>query len=528
MASVHVLVIEAGLLDNGTDSDLLHIPLLAGQAAGTIYDWNYTTSAQVISPKFDLPQLTVLDNLVYLRGPSDDFDRFAAFSGDQGWAWQNIQKYIFKSEQHVPPWNNRCNLGEYNPAFHGDGPIQTSLTAMPSELDQHVLKAAQEHVDRFAFNLDLNSGNGLGIGWIETTVGHAARSSASTAFLDPALTRNNLDLLIGTHVQRLVPEKTGGLDFRQVEVSQSAEAKTFTFTATSEVILSAGSIGTPQILQLSGIGPADVLETAHVKQLVNLPAVGANLQDQPIFFLHWAVNSSTLTDFLNDPTAIAAALDEYATNKTGIAASSVIFNTIAFLRLPENSPLLKGSDPAAGPNSPHYQYSFCNAFLGNPGQTSPTTGDFISVSILVQSPTSSFVHPIIDPAYYTTNFDIGTVVEAVHQLQTFFSSPVWNGYLGEPFADTAALTDDTRIEEYARQFATTVKHPVSSCRVSSSDIDGVVGPDLFVHKIQGVRVMDASILPFATAGFPQAQLYILAERAAALIKEKFETCAVSN
>ncbi|KAJ7058084.1 aryl-alcohol-oxidase from pleurotus Eryingii [Mycena amicta] len=552
LPAVKVLVIEAGLLDNGTQSDLLSIPLLAGQAANTIYDWNYTTVPQtgLDGNKIPLPRGFVvggssnLNNLVYMRGPKDEWARMQNVSGDSGWSWDNLQKYIFMNEQHASAWNHRCNAGEYNPVVHGNGPLLSSLTAMPNELDSRVLKAATELKGEFGpYVLDFNGGIGLGVGWIETTVGDSARSSSATAFMHPALdSQENLDLLINTQVTRLLPKTSGSLDFRTVEVSQGAAAPTYTFVATSEVILAAGAIGTPQILQLSGIGPKATLKTAGVTQLVDLPAVGSNLQDQALVFFHWAVNGSTLTDFLNDPAAIGAALQQYATNKTGIAASSVVFNTIGFLRLPESCDLLHGiEDPAAGPNSAHFQYSFLNAYAANPGQTGgPTSGDFISVSILVQSPTSAgsvnivskspFVHPAIDPAYYTTKFDIGTAVEAVKTLEKIFAADAFHGFIGQPTADTAAaLKSDAAIESYIRKFSASVKHPTSSARISKvNDTTGVVGPDLFVHKITGVRVVDASVLPFAPAGFPQAEVYIIAERAAALIMSKFDPFLTSK
>ncbi|KAJ7646832.1 aryl-alcohol oxidase-like protein [Roridomyces roridus] len=548
ISTARVLVIEAGLADNGTGSDVLHVPFLAGQASGTVYDWNYTTVPQsgLDGRQIQIPRGFVvggssnLNNLVYARGPSEDFDRVATVSGDEGWSWKNMQKYIFINERHVPPWNNRCDSGEWNPAVHGNGPLLTSLTAMPSELDTRVLQAAEELGDKFPFNIDFNGGDGLGVGWVQSTVGNAERSSGSTAFLDPAVSsRPNLDLLLMTHVTRLKPTTKDGKDFRQVEVCQGPNAQNFTFTATSEVILCAGAFGTPQILQLSGIGPKAVLQAAGVPQLVDLPAVGANLQDQALFFLQWAVNGSTLNGFLNDPAQIEAALVEYAANKTGIAASSVLFNTLAFLRLPESSPLLKSGDPAAGPHSGHFQYSFLNAFLANPGQVGPTTGDYISVSVLVQSPTSSgtvqivsnsaFDHPNIDPAYYQTSFDIQTAIQAVHTLQdTILSASAWDGYLLEPFEATAQLKTDAAIEAYIRQSAVTLKHPMSSARISKNDSDGVVGGDLTVHGVTGLRVVDASVLPFATAGFPQAQVYIIAERAADLIKAKMQTCTAQT
>ncbi|KAJ7058077.1 aryl-alcohol oxidase-like protein [Mycena amicta] len=541
-----VLVIEAGVSDTEPDSDSLRMPFLAGMASGTKFDWGYNTTPQpgLNGRAIQFPRGHVVggssntNSLVYIRGPAEDFDRLARLSGDQGWSWTNLQKYIKMNERHVRPWNQRNDEDDYDPAAHGDGPLQTSLVAEPSDFDRRVIKAAEQLDGQFRYNLDLNSGDCLGVGWIHTTVGDGTRSSASTAFLNPALdSYENIDLLLHTHVTRLLPTGGDGVEFRTVEVALDASGPRFTLTASKEVILCAGAIGTPQILQLSGIGSKDVLDRAGVAQLVDLPDVGKNLQDQPMIFYQWRVNGPTLSTFFKDPANVGASMAEYAASKTGFAAGAAFFNTIAFLRVPDHSPVMKteSEDPAAGPNSSHYLYAFVNAYSPNPGQPAgPTEGDWISIAAVVQSPTSvgsveiksasAFDHPAIDPAYLSTAFDIGTMIAAFKTTAEFFSAPIWEGYLGEPGPETAELTTDDAIEAYLRKYTSTLKHPVASARISKADDpEGVVGPELFVKKIRGVRVVDASVLPFASAGFPQAQIYILAERAAALIKDKWAT-----
>ncbi|KAK7053614.1 GMC oxidoreductase-domain-containing protein, partial [Favolaschia claudopus] len=190
-------------------------------------------------------------------------------------------------------------------------------------------------------------------------------------------------------------------------------------------------------------------------------------------------------------------------------------------------------NPAAGPNSAHFLYAFLNTYAPNPGQTAvPTEGDWISIAAVVQSPTSegsveiktasAFDHPAIDPAYFSASFDMKTMVAAFKTTAKFFSAPVWEGYIAEAAPETAALTTDDAIEAYVRKYTNTLKHPVATARISKAEeARGIVGPNLMVKKIKGVRVVDASVLPFAVAGFPQAQVYILADRAAALTKERW-------
>ncbi|KAJ6526150.1 aryl-alcohol oxidase-like protein, partial [Mycena vulgaris] len=534
--TVRVLVIEAGGSDNGTNSAVISTPMLAGQGVGTIFDWNYTVTHQagLNDRAFPFPRglgmggSSSINSMIYSRGPSEDFDRLASVSGDAGWAWENLQKYIFWNERHVPAWNNRSNAGQYNPLVHGRGPLLTSLTAIPFELDRRVLQTGADHSDKYPFNLDLNSGDGLGVGWLHTTVGNSARSSSSSAYLHPALdSRSNLDLLLYTQVTHLTSTGATSSTFTGVQVSQNTDGT----SSTALFILSAGAVGTPQILMLSGVGPKDELEKLGIESVVDLPDVGRNLQDQTILGLQWEANAETLSGFFNDPAAYDAALARYAENKTGFAAANEVVNTLAFLRLPESSPLLLHGDPAAGPHSPHFQFAFLVRLQPNgPELATPPTGNYISVAIVVQSPTSrgslnitsssAFTYPTIDPAYFTTAFDIGTAVHAVKTLRAFLATSAWDGFLGAPFPAVAALTTDAAIESYVRTWASTLMHPTSTAKISrTTDEGGVVGPDLLVKGAQGVRVVDASILPFAPGGFPQAQVYIIAERAAALIKD---------
>ncbi|KAJ7347318.1 aryl-alcohol oxidase-like protein [Mycena albidolilacea] len=535
--SVKVLLIEAGVSDNGTQSDTINVPLLAGSGIGTMFDWNYTTTAQagLNGRLIDYPRGFVLggsssiNGMIYARGSSEEYDRLANVSGDAAWSWNNLKKYILKNERHTPPWNNRSNVGEYDPRVHGNGPLLTGLTPTVFEADKRVIRMTEDLPNQYPFNLDLNSGNGLGFGWLHTTVGDSARSTSASAYLHPALnSRSNLDLLLHTQVTRLV-STLGNHTFKGVQVAQSATAANYSFTAKKEVILSAGSVGTPHLLMLSGIGPSQQLQSVGIPPILDLPDVGANLQDQSILTLQWAVNGTTLSGFFSDPTAFGAALAQYAVNETGIAAGNTVVNTIGFMRWPNNSPVLTARDPAAGPNSPHFQFSFLETFYPNVGQVAPTTGNWLSVSVVVQSPTSHgslnitspspFVHPTINPAFYTTLFDIRTAIHAIRTLISLLATPAWDGFILEPFLAVAALSTDDEIEAYIRTFADSLKHPTSTAKISkTTDTGGVVGPDLLVKGATGLRIVDASVLPSAVAGFPQAEVYIVAERAADLIK----------
>ncbi|KAF7300670.1 Aryl-alcohol oxidase-like protein [Mycena chlorophos] len=538
IATVQVLVIEAGGLDNTTFFDLIYTPLLAGNAIGTEIDWNYSSVAQ---PELDgrvigyprgkvLGGSSAINNMIYARGSSDEYNRLASASGNTAWSWSNLKSYILKNEQHTSPWNNRSNAGEYNPAWHGTGPLLTGLTADVFDLDNRVISNTKTFPSTYPFNLDPNSGNMVGISWLETTVGNGMRSNSASAYVHPALnTRSNLDILVGTQATKLV--QTAPKTFRGVQVAQGTCAPTYTFTASKEIILSAGAIGTPQLLMLSGIGPATELEALGIPVVLNVPDVGRNMQDQPILGFQWQVDPSftTLSPFFANETAIGAALAEWGQDHSGFAAGNTVVNTIGFLRLPNSSSLLSSGDPSAGPSSPHFQLAFLGLFYANPGQTSPA-GNYNSIAIVLQSPTSrgsvnitsnsAFVAPSIDPNFFATPFDMGAMIAAARTAEAFFSTSVFDGYLIGPAAETAAaFASDEALEAYIRTYTNSIKHPVGTARISkNTDATGVVGPTLLVKGLTGLRIVDASVLPYAPASFPQGEVYIIAERAADLIK----------
>ncbi|KAJ3884721.1 aryl-alcohol oxidase-like protein [Lentinula edodes] len=542
--NMNILVIEAGISDERPDTAILDIPFFAlGLTGGVSYDWNYTTTLQqgfnnrsVPYPRgFILGGSSSNNGLIYLRGPSQDWDRIANISGDRGWSWEGIQPYVFKSEKHVPSWSHRDDRGEYNPAVHGYGPLHTSLTANVSDLEYHVLKAANELGDEFSYNLDLNSGNGLGLGWFQNTVGNGTRISSSTAYLRPALSLyNNLDILIETRVVSLQPtpgDNRSLPDFRTVITSKTPNSPHILLTASKEVILCAGAIGTPQILMLSGIGPKEHLLENDIPVILESPAVGRNLQDQPVIGFQWSVPYNTLSAFTSNQSAVNTSLLQWQYDHTGILASSCAFNNVAFLRVPSKSVLFDHHrDPSAGSTSPHFQLVFYNGFLPNSGQGPPDKGNWISTGIVLQAPTSRgtvllssnsiFDAPIIDPAFLQTSWDIGVMVEGLKAMKRFFATSAWSELSTNPFHGLPDLNSDEAFENYTRSFAFPIKHPVGTARISKiDDKNGVVGPDLRLKHVQSLRIVDASVLPFAPGGYPQAQVYIMAERASDLIKE---------
>ncbi|TFK32690.1 hypothetical protein BDQ12DRAFT_638418 [Crucibulum laeve] len=549
--SVKVLVIEAGVSDTGFDSDLIRIPFLCGQTAiNTPFDWNYTTVPQKALNNQVLPYYrgfvlggsSSTNYLAWTRGSPDDYNRFANVTGDSSYAWDNILTYFKKSEHHATPEDGRNDTGEYIPSVHGfKGPVAFSVTGNLSNIDDRVLATTQELSDQFPFNQDTNSGNLLGIGWQQNSLGNGSRSSSSAAYLTPVLnTRANLDVLIQTRVTRLVTTGTsnGVPEFKSVEVAQTSTGPRFTFKANNEIILSAGAIGSPQILMLSGIGDPAELAKVGVNSTVSLPEVGKNLQDHPIVSTQWVVPDDAPTRDIytlgEDPAAVSAGLAQWHANHTGIYAN-VLGNHMGFFRLPQNSSILaQFGDQSAGPGSAHYELAWVSGFM-SVSQPFPTSGRYFSNINVVNSPTSRgsvvlnssdpFTAPLIDPNFFDTDFDLQVMIEAIKAAVRFASAKVWDGYILHPYADLATAlapnATDADIVTYIRRWTGSIKHPMSTAAANGAEGKGVVGADLTVKNISGVRIVDGSVFPFIPSAHPQAGIYGVAEVASDKIKAAY-------
>ncbi|KAF8956200.1 hypothetical protein BDZ97DRAFT_1958944 [Flammula alnicola] len=301
-------------------------------------------------------------------------------------------------------------------------------------------------------------------------------------------------------------------------------------TARKEVILSAGTVGTTQILQLSGIGDKNDLSALNITTTINNPSVGQNLSDHTQLSNIFSVQGTESFDsVMRNNTALGEALNQYLTSKTGIFAGNIA-NNLGFLRLPSNSSIFQTvADPSAGPNSAHWEIIFGNVWF-NPDVPTPATGSFLTVVASLLTPTSRgtiklqsnnpFDKPLIDPRYLTTDFDIFTMREAVRAILRFVAAPAWSDYIIGPFGDLfAAATDDASIDAYIRGLCASILHAVGTASMTPPNAKtGVVNPDLKVKGADGLRVVDASVFPLVPSAHTQGPVYLLAERASDLIK----------
>ncbi|KAF9528605.1 hypothetical protein CPB83DRAFT_853938 [Crepidotus variabilis] len=535
---INVLVIEAGPSDAGVLASIA--PFLAETLTpNTMYDWNYTVVPQVglNNRQFPQPRGRLLGGsssanyMIHHFGSSDDYDRLVKMTGDSNWSWTNMKKYVFKHEKIVPPTDNHNTSGQYIPANHGTtGMVSVSLRGASQSIDARVIAASQQLSAEFPYNPDgATPENILGIGWVQQTVGGGVRSSSSTSYLQNANSRPNLSVLINSQATRVFSTgySNGRYALRGVMFSSGPNQPLHSLQAQREVILSAGTIGTPQILLLSGIGPQTDLSNLLIQTLVNNPSVGANLSDHVLLPNVFEVKGNdTYDDLLRDPAQLQIALNQWTTSKTGVVANSYA-SQLGFFRLPSNATIFSTvADPASGPKAAHWEMVFGN-FWYNPVLPIPSTGTFLTLISGLISPTSRsvklassnpFDKPLIDPRMVTTDFDKFTLRESVRAVKRFAAAPAWSGYITKPYG-TLAGTSDADIDSHVRQLASSVHHPVGTAAISSaSSAVGVVDTELRVKGVDGLRVVDASVWPFLPSAHTQGPTYLIAERAADLIK----------
>ncbi|TFK34612.1 GMC oxidoreductase-domain-containing protein, partial [Crucibulum laeve] len=369
------------------------------------------------------------------------------------------------------------------------------------------------------------------VGWLQSTIGNGSRSSAATSYLGPNFAaRRNLDIVLNTRVTRILKSKSveGNQNvFRTVEIAldENGTSSRRTIAARKEVVLSAGVIGTPHILLHSGVGDSAELKALGITPHLHLPSVGKNLTDQPASFVNFATTSNNTGSIFTNATLLAEALNEWNQTKTGPLA---VFGGgfLAWTRL-SSSFFKTMPDPSAGSNSPHIEMILgaANNIL-QLATDSPVVSAYlvtlnpISRGSVTLKTTNPFDDPLIDPAYLIDDFDVLTLREGAKAATRLFSAPTWKGYVLGITGGLANATIDAEMDEYFRNTVSTNAHPVGTASMSAKGSNyGVVDPDLRVKNAIGLRIVDASIMPFVTCGHTQAPVYIIAERAADLIKE---------
>ncbi|KAF6744686.1 aryl-alcohol oxidase [Ephemerocybe angulata] len=515
-----VLLVEAGPDNEGVLA--IQVPGLQNEIDYSKYDWGYNSVPQAAAGNRTIKMArghvlggsSSINGMVYTRGSADDYDQWAKLTGDSGWSWKSILPYAKKNERWTPPPGGRNITGLYDPKVHGyEGNTRVSLRQTPAEPFDVKLFQTTKDLPGFPFSLDPNSGHAIGLSWNQNAIGNGERSSAATAYLTTAVrARKNLDIVLNTQATRVL--KTGSsknTEIRTVELAPRSGGTTRkTFTASKEVILSAGAINSPQILMLSGIGDRKQLNALGIKTIVDLPSVGKDMPDHSVNFVSFFSANGTPAP----PLDRAAALAEWTANRTGPLTEDFRMNTL-WARIPDNATIWQNhTDPSSGKNAPHLELYFAN------------TGDTAGAVIILVTPksrgsvslasTNPFDHPIIDLGYLTHPFDLEAIREGARILRRFFSGPAWADYIVGPASPEPSSPE---FDAAVKSTISTTFHYVGTTAMSKKGAKtGVVDPDLKVKGVKGLRVVDAGVIPFIPTAHTMAPTYIIAERAADLIK----------
>jgi choline dehydrogenase len=498
-----VLLLEAGGPDN---NPWIHIPVGYFKTMhDPEYDWCYRTKADTGTGgrRIDWPRGKVLggssslNGLLYVRGQREDYDHWSKL-GNKGWSFAEVLPYFKKSEDQ--------ERGEDD--YHGvGGPLKVSDLRLRRPIADRFIAAAQEI--GIPFNHDCNGAHQEGVSYFQQTAFRGFRWSTAKGFLKPARSRSNL--IVQTHAQacRVLFEGKRAIGVEYMRDGQVTRAR-----ARVEVILAAGAIGSPQILQNSGVGPATLLRNVGVPVRHHLPGVGQNLQDHLQVRLVFKTRERTLNDEVNSPLRKALIGLQYALSRTGpltLAASQVAIFT------------------RSGPNvdRPDIQFHMQPLSADKPGEGAHPFSAFTSSvcqlrpfsrgSVEIQS-----AHPLQYPAirarYLSDERDFPVVIGGIRVARRIAEAPSLAPHIVSEFVPGAQYRSDDELLDVARRFSQSIYHPAGTCKMGR-DAMAVVCERLRVHGLTRLRVVDASIMPELVSGNTNAPVIMIAEKAADMILE---------
>ncbi|KAI8292886.1 Dehydrogenase xptC [Colletotrichum sp. SAR11_240] len=556
-SNVSVLIIEAGELDAG--EDFVKIPGLAGGAIGTKYDWNttYIANDALGGRTVSIPQgrvvggSTKLNRMVFDRGPKSDYDRWEAL-GNTGWNWDSLLPYFKKNEIFTPPKADIVSEWgvEVDDSAHGkDGLMQVTYSPFFWPTTKYMIDAVKE----LGITVAKDQANGSPIGGYfcphnqDPTTN--TRSSAREAYYDNFTTRKNLHLLTGQQVTKVLTTGSGdSVTATGVEFAASKGANVQTATASKEVILAAGSFHTPQILQVSGIGDSALHQSIGVSTIVDLPAVGQNLHDHVLLTVVNTINTTLPVSSLltSNETFAAAARAEYDSQHTGPFASPT-GDFLAFLPLStysqagqslntqansqDGTTFLPTGTPAEVVKGYQAQQKVLNErLLATDSALLEVIWSDGAMVLGLQHPysrgsvkassSSTFDAPVADAGFLRNPLDVSLLTEGVKFTRTLAATSAIKQLSPVEVVPGANVTSDEAIGDFIRQQASTLYHPVGTCKMGAKEEGGVVDANLKVYGVKGLRVVDASIMPLVPATHIMTTVYAVAERAADIIRGK--------
>lgn len=493
-----VLLLEAGGPDDRRE---VRIPAAFSKLFKTSVDWDYSTEEEPHLHKRRLywPRGKMLGGsssinaMIYIRGSRLDYDHWKSL-GNEGWGFDDVLHYFKKSQ------NQERGASD----FHATGgPLNISDLRCVNPLTRAFLSAAAEL--GISANPDFNGPSQEGAGLNQVTQKNGLRHSAADAYLRPALPRRNLTVLTGAHAARVLLEnrRVAGISYRRDGVEEEARAN-------REVILSGGAINSPQLLMLSGIGPADELRRAGVDAQYDLPGVGKNLQDHVMVSVGYlCTRPVSMASAESIPNFLRYLLLKRGPLVSNVAEAGIFLRTRSDLQRPDLQ-LLFG--PAYYVNhglKPRKEH----AFGFGPTHIAPESRG----SIVLRS-ANPFEPPAIRANYLSTDEDMRVLLEGVRLAQKLAHTKAFEPYRGIELHPAPGVNRDEEIVDFIRNEAETLYHPVGTCKMGIDPM-AVVDARLRVHGVDGLRVVDASVMPRITAGNTNAPTIMIAEKAADMIRQ---------
>ncbi|WP_329346082.1 GMC family oxidoreductase [Vibrio natriegens] len=505
---VTVCLLEAGGKDN---SAFIQTPVgTVAMLPTKLHNWGFETVPQTglngrkgYQPRGKaLGGSSSINAMMYSRGNRYDYDLWASL-GNTGWSYDECLPYFKKAE------NNEVHHNEY----HGQGgPLNVTDLRSPSKLVERYLSACESiGVPRSA---DINGAQQFGATYTQVTQRDGERCSAAKAYLTPHLSRTNLTVLTKATTHKVLFEGK-----RAVGVEYGLKGKRFQIKCNREVILSAGAFGSPQILLLSGIGAKADLDKHNIEQVHELPGVGENLQDH-IDLVHSYKCLDKRESFgvsLRMVSEMGKALPQWMNQRSG-KMSSNFAEGIGFLYSDDNIDV------------PDLEFVFVVGVVDDHARKIHLSHGYSSHVTLLRPKSKGTVKlksanpydaPLIDPAFLNHPDDIGIMIKAWKKQHQMMESQAFDGVRGENFYPVDA-DDDHAIEQDIRNRADTQYHPVGTCKMGTADDPlAVVDKDLVVHGVEGLRVVDASIMPTLIGGNTNAPTIMIAEKISDQIKSQY-------
>ncbi|MBB3643295.1 GMC family oxidoreductase [Variovorax atrisoli] len=518
--ATRVLLLEAGPADR---SLWIHLPIGYGKTMWSpTYNWRFETDPdpnmngrRIYWPRGKtLGGSSSINGLIYIRGQREDYDHWAAL-GNPGWSYDEVLPYFIRSEG-----NQRGG-----DAFHGgEGPLKVSdITAKHELIEAFIEGAGQTGVPRTD---DFNGAEQEGAGYYQLTTHRGWRCSTAKAYLTPAVKRRpNLRIETEAMAERLLFDGTraAGVTYRQGGELKTARCR-------GEVLLSAGSLQSPQLLQLSGIGPRVLLDRFGIPVQHELPGVGENLQDHLQIRLGYECSKPiTTNDQLNSWFGQMGMGLEWLLHRTGPLAVGINQGG-CFMRALKDA---EGRPVAATPDIQFHVATLSADMAG--GKVHPYSGFTMSVCQLrpesrghvrIRS-LDAAEPPEMQPNYLSTELDRATTVAGVKAARAIADSPAMRPYVKREVKPGPGAVSDADLLEFCRNNGATIFHPTGTCRMGS-DALAVVDARLRVHGVAGLRVIDCSAMPTLVSGNTNAPAVMMAEKAVDLIREDARAAAAAH